>query len=428
MSHADFLTTRFARLLAALSGDGPATRASLGPLTLSSHFQPIYSLSHGRVVGHEALMRACEPGGAAVSPLAVFASCDTPVQTAWCDSLTRMMHMANFARDMPAEQWLFLNINPVVFDEIAAGELAETTRNALGYYGLRAEQIVVEVLENAIGDNRRLEEAVDLVRAQGFLVALDDFGAGHSNFDRVWRLRPDIVKLDRSLVSRAATDRRSQRMIAQMVSLLHECGALVLMEGVETEHEALIAVDSDVDMVQGYFFARPSPALVQGRQAPPVLANLYERLEGHRQQQRQARRELLAPYINAMGYAAYLLGAQRQMDEACASFLDLPLADICYQLDAEGRQIGQVAWSRRAVQALSPAYAPLRDADGAVWSRRPYFKRAIEAPGKVQVTRPYRTLQGGHLCITVSAAVVWQQDGRSETRVLCGDFIVEEQA
>jgi EAL domain-containing protein (putative c-di-GMP-specific phosphodiesterase class I) len=93
---------------------------------------------------------------------------------------------------------------------------------------------VIEILEQSVKDALQLGEAVQFFRNQGYLIALDDFGAGHSNFDRVWNLQPDIVKLDRSMIMRAGHNMRIRRMMPVMVSLLHEVGSLVLMEGVET--------------------------------------------------------------------------------------------------------------------------------------------------------------------------------------------------
>lgn len=53
------------------------------------------------------------------------------------------------------------------------------------------------VLESHVDDLQHLQEAIDAYRSRGFRVAIDDFGCQHSNFDRLWRLTPDIVKLAR---------------------------------------------------------------------------------------------------------------------------------------------------------------------------------------------------------------------------------------
>ena len=259
-----------------------------------------------------------------------------------------------------------------------------------------------------------------LVRSHGCLIAIDDFGAGYSNFDRVWRLQPDIVKLDRSLIVRAARERRAHRVVSQMGSLLHECGAMVLMEGVDTLDEALLAMESDADMVQGYFFGRPQPALIGTSQLPASIMQLYAGMGERRQNQRLAHRNWIAPYRNAIGNAGVLLSAGRSMEESCRAFLSLDNAEMCFVLDAEGYQIGRPLWGAGNVSDAS--FLPLRESAGACWARRPYFRRAIENVGKVQVTRPYRSLQGNHTCVTASYAYFHAEGDRKVLRVVCGDL------
>lgn len=418
---ADVNRQRLQRLLACLTpGDAPGrTIGLLQGLRLSSHFQPIYSLSHMRVVGHEALLRAHDAQGRFVPPLQVFDSCTSERALAWCDSLSRLMHLANFTAVQPASQWLFLNAHPGVFQRLASYDGKAYMESIYQHFRMAPEQMVIEVLESEFTDNDAFEAALGIVRAQGCLIAIDDFGAGHSNFDRVWRIQPDIVKLDRSLVTRAARDRRAARVVSQMVSLLHECGTMVLMEGVETLDEALVALESDADMVQGYYFGRPQAQLMPTGHVPPELSGLYAGLGQRRDAQRRDQRNRLAPYRNAIGNAGVLLSAGRSMEEACHGFLELPGAELCYLLDAEGYQVGPTLY----LKPPQEAYAPLRNSNGACWSRRPYFRRAMDAAGKVQVTRPYRTLHGNHRCVTASVAYPYvTPDGQRTLRVIGGDI------
>jgi EAL domain-containing protein (putative c-di-GMP-specific phosphodiesterase class I) len=421
-------TDRLAQLLAHMSLSGDVFTGRHGDLALFSHFQPIYSLSHARVVGHEALLRARDADGQFISPLDVFKACGNTEELNWCDSLSRAVHLANFVAVRPQAQWLFLNVHPNTSQLLFRNEGQAYVSAVLNHFQLAGEKIVLEVLESAVDDIDDLETALATVRRHGCLIAIDDFGAGHSNFDRVWKLRPDIVKLDRSLVVKGARDRRSRRIVLQMVSLLHECGAMVLLEGVETEEEALLAMESDADMAQGYFFARPQVALQAPGHSPEALRHLYGALEAYRGAQHDARREFLAPYRNAIGHAGVMLSAGRRTEEACAAFMALPSTEVCYVLDAQGMQIGEGVWSLTRPHHARLAYEPMQDSEGACWSRRPYFRRAIESFGKVQVTRPYRTLHGNHTCVTLSYA--FHAPGAPgldrDVMVVCGDLIWDE--
>lgn len=416
------------RVLAAraVGGDGALLGQHAG-WALASHFQPIFGLSHGRVVGHEALLRPTDPQGAAVAPPLFFdVGPDIDDEAAfsellWRDRLVRSLHMANYRRHAPQQQWLFLNLHPQVFLRAPQCDGDGFERKLLEHHGLRGPQVVIEVLEDAVRDDADFAAAVALARERGCLIALDDFGAGHSNFDRVWRLRPEIVKLDRSLVARAALEPGARRVVVQMVSLLHECGALVLMEGVETEAEAMVALEADADMVQGWYFARPQAQPVPDGHARDRLAALWNGFGERWRDEQAVYRERISPYVNAVGYASALLAGGRSLDEAARSFLDLPGAEVCYLLGADGRQLGANQWAAAPGAAVQEAFEPFRDTRGARWGRRPYFRRAIAQVGKVQVTRPYRTLHGAHLCVTVSAAFRAPASAGGDLQVVCGD-------
>lgn len=385
---------------------------------LASHFQPILSLSHQRVVGHEALLRGTGEGGQPISPLALFSALDEEGQRR-LDRRAVALHLRSFAAQREAgalHHWLFLNLRPATFLEIMA-EPSEMLLQRLAGMGCEASDLVVEVTEDSVGGLAALEAASREVRAIGCLLALDDFGAGHSNFDRVWRLEPDIVKLDRSLVQRAAREPRAARIVAQMVSLLHECGALVLMEGIETEDEAQLSLDCDVDLVQGYFFGRPQAAMARDGHAGPQLSGLWERFQRRQGTAMQSEHRQLAPYMAAIAAAARDLQQGMPLGRACEAFLRLPRAQLCYELDEGGLQFGDSVLAVGRLAADRRRFAPLHDAAQACWARRPYFLRALETPGTVQVTRPYLSMQGTGLCFTLSIAV---RRGEAVV-VLCGD-------
>jgi EAL domain-containing protein (putative c-di-GMP-specific phosphodiesterase class I) len=395
--------------------------AQHGPYRLGTHFQPIYSLSHHRAVGHEALLRAHDAQGQLVPPPVVLAAAGSPGELVHLDRLCRLVHVGNFTQAARGDQWLFLNIHPAVFVQgpgLGAGRYMELL---LERFGLAPQQIVLEVTEDMVGRDQDFERAVAEARALGCLLALDDFGAGHSNFDRVWRIQPEIVKLDRSLVRRAATEPRIGRIATQMVSLLHACGAMVLMEGIETPEEAYLALQADVDFVQGYLFARPSPAL-QAPDAPqPQIDAVWARFDAQYDADKRAERERVAPYANAIGQAATLLQAGLPLEACCREFLGLPGAELCYLIDEDGLQLEHNVTAPRFEALRSPQFAPLRDSRGARWARRPYFRRALDNFGRVQVTRPYLTVHGAHLCVTVSVSLRW----KGQLVVLGGDIAWE---
>ena len=384
--------------------------------TLNSYVQPIYGLSAQRPVGYEALLRPVDSAGKVLSPLTLLNNCSEE-QRLHLDRTCHFLHLSNFPLQKNQDCWLFLNMTPEAFLQARKARANDSFGAVLEKLNFPPHQLVIEVLEEAVQSNAEFESAVAYFRELGCLIALDDFGAGSSNFDRVWKIRPKIVKLDRNLIAQAAQEKQIRRLLPQIVSLLHEAGAMVLAEGIETEEEAYIALDSDVDFAQGYLLGRPQPFLAERGKAEALISQLWGKFGTRTQHEREQHKQALAPYLNAIGYASVLLSAGRSMQEACASFLELELSDFSYLLDQQGRQIGLNLWSPLAAPKIDPRLAPLADTRGSRWSRRPYFRRAIENMGKPQVTRPYLSISSASLCVTVSSS--FKLHGK--THVICGD-------
>lgn len=394
-----------------------------GSHRLTSAFQPIYSFPHRRPVGYEALVRVEDERGRPIPPVAAFEGVGNFDEQVWLDRLCRLLHVHNFVSQRQADCWLFLNIHPAVFVH-AAMQVRMLARavEVVHDLGLPTHRLVFEVTEDVMARDDSFEDAVEAARATGCLLALDDFGVGHSNFDRIWRIRPEIVKLDRSLLKRTRGSRKMARVLAQMVALLHECGALVLLEGIETPEDAQMAMDADVDLVQGFAFGHPAPQLRDEQGVSPELEGVWSLFNDRQAQLRRDHLDRLTPFRTAIALALQPLQQGRPLAEACAVFLKLAGAQMCVLLDEDGREIGPRAVPADTPIDLDPRFLPMERAGDARWARRPYFRRAVEAVGEVQVTRPYLSLHGARMCVTVSVA--YWQDGR--LRVLCGDLDWDE--
>lgn len=388
--------------------------AQHGDLTLTSVFQPVFSLSHMRAIGYEGLLRAHDALDRPVSPLDVFGDAARIGEALQVDRLAQGLHLENFNLLGAEREWLFLNVHPGTLIEPyhAAALLANLRR-----LGLPPRRIVLEVLEEQATDLDQLAQAVAAFRERGFLVALDDFGAGHVDIGRVWQLNPDIVKLDRIMLLHAAHRADMAATLPALVALLHEAGKLVLIEGVETEQEAQLALSCNADFVQGFFFARPGPGLADAALAQSVIAEATERYRSQTEQRERGTASRLAPYLRAFERAAERLGAGEPLEEVCWNFLGLDHAARCFLLDANGRQAGRNVVLRVDRAQHDARFLPLDDAQGANWLRRPYFRAALTVPGRVHVTAPYLSINEALPCVTLSMAV----HVGDRLCVLCGD-------
>jgi EAL domain-containing protein (putative c-di-GMP-specific phosphodiesterase class I) len=91
----------------------------------------------------------------------------------------------------------------------------------------------------------------------GYRLALDDLGAGYAGLTSLAQLRPEVVKLDMSLVRDIDKNATKQKLVGSMARLSREMGMLVVVEGIETIGERKAVVGLGCDLLQGYLFAKP---------------------------------------------------------------------------------------------------------------------------------------------------------------------------
>lgn len=245
-----------------------------GGLRLSSHFQAIFGAAERRPIGYEALIRATRGDGLAVEPAQLLRSVPEGAERANLDRQCRRVQVEKFIRLGDARSRLFLNLDPQV--AVEGPRFAGFFSEVLETHGLPAERVAIELTESSLPSEERLAVAMDYYRDLGCLIVVDDFGAGHSNFERVWRLKPDIVKIDREMTRRLSTNTVARRMLGGIVSVLHDAGAMVCVEGIETEDQALCAIDAGADQLQGYYFARPAETLVDEAACRDVFDHLRD--------------------------------------------------------------------------------------------------------------------------------------------------------
>jgi len=389
---------------------------------LFSLFQPIYSFAHKRLVGCEGLTRCVDASGRLIPPGRLFGSVQSIEQTMFLDRLMRALHVANYSTRKRDNSWLFLNVSPVVVingsrqQQPFFGEL-------LKKYDFPPHRVVIEIMETAIPDEDALESTVSHYQELGCMVAIDDFGAGHSNFERIWRLKPDIVKLDRLMIQRAAMDPTIHRSLGMIVALVHEMGGLVLAEGIETEHQAVMAINADIDLAQGFLFSESfNPADSQ-----PDRVELFERIHDLMIQQNideegEFRRSVRA-YVDAFNRTANMLAAGLNIYTATQEMAEMDRVLRFYLLNEFGTQIGENITPQQRSSQRDLRLAPLFDTQGANWAHRPYFRRALAYPNDIQVSRPYLSLIDAKMCLTLTRVVQMKH----ERAVLCCDLEWQEE-
>lgn len=164
---------------------------------------------------------------------------------------------------LPPKIYLSLNVSPKTVLSAGLRKLVE---------GSEPSRVVVEVTEHApIANYKRLNAAVDNLRALGVRFAVDDAGAGFASLRHILRLEPDFIKLDRTLIDGIQTDRSRQALAAGLISFAERIDATIIAEGIEKLAELNMLASLGVGHGQGFFLARPGP-LPLSATATPLLA------------------------------------------------------------------------------------------------------------------------------------------------------------
>ncbi len=218
--------------------------------------QPIVSLRTGGVIGYEALTRPLAP-----SPLdqpSEFLAAASRVGLAEkVDRLWRQASIEQLGPLLPAGAALFLNVAPSVLlgKTLRASALSALVRT----YGISPDRVVIELTEEeSVADFATLRLAFGSFRSEGFMVAIDDVGAGPSTLQAIAELRPNFIKLDRWLATDIAFDGARRAIVESMVQVAHRTRASVIAEGVESPEQLRALVSLGVDSAQGYLLGRPA--------------------------------------------------------------------------------------------------------------------------------------------------------------------------
>jgi EAL domain-containing protein (putative c-di-GMP-specific phosphodiesterase class I) len=120
---------------------------------------------------------------------------------------------------------------------------------------LRREQIVMELVELDASDENCLYKATKELSDNGYMLAIDDYGVDASTVERMKSVRPNIIKIDRSLLLRYESG--DFTCLMEALSLAKDIRSKTAMEGIETEHQLNLMKKLGFDMYQGYLLAMP---------------------------------------------------------------------------------------------------------------------------------------------------------------------------
>ena len=252
-------------------------RKAIDSRELQLHLQPKGSLSDGRLVGAEALLRWPHPKRGMVPPgeflplaqeCGIMRSIDQLVLGLALEAIRELQ-----AHGVPVPVSINLSVDSLT-DRCLLDRIDEALRRA----GVPPQLLEIEIPEGALMHN--VETATTVLAgldAMGIRISIDDFGTGYSSFAYLARFPVHAMKIDRSFVADMTTNPANQKIVRSLVRLAHSLQIHVVAEGAETEPQIEMLAKLKCDQVQGYGYARPMPlgrflAFAKARLAHPTLS------------------------------------------------------------------------------------------------------------------------------------------------------------
>ncbi|ABD87293.1 putative bifunctional diguanylate cyclase/phosphodiesterase [Rhodopseudomonas palustris] len=229
---------------------------------LSVHYQPQIELSSDRVAGFEALMRWSHPTLGSISPAEFIPLAESSHLI--CDLGLWILREAA----TQAKRWLDAGEPPRdIAVNVSAAQIWHTdfvsdVVRVLEDTGLPPHLLCLELTESLLADHAegRVRNVLMQLKRLGVTLALDDFGTGYSSLGYLTQLPFDKLKIDRVFIDGIAGSERSRKLLQGVIALGRGLGMTLVMEGVERAEEVDILLEFDCDVVQGFFFARPTVA------------------------------------------------------------------------------------------------------------------------------------------------------------------------
>jgi EAL domain-containing protein (putative c-di-GMP-specific phosphodiesterase class I) len=383
---------------------------------LFPHFQPIVSVANGKIIGYEALARQLDSTHKVISAGALFSSPELDAkQRTELDRQVRWQALQKFA-ELDSNTYLAINISAAWIDNIRQLNALPTLK-MLDELNIDRQRIIVEITEDH-ADLNKLKEIVKRYRKQGLRVALDDFGAGASQLQRVMAIHPDIIKIDMRLFKQATKGGIASEIVNLLTRLGKRTGCQIICEGVETDEEFLFGLNCGAQFMQGYLFSA-----AQAEFKPP---HIYE------QHITSLRNKFLKITLAKLQSKVTDINNTKQLIYRLAEALqnDFNLNELASWNFSQSNVIRFYLCDNQGYQ-MSPDFSFTEEKwftdprkIGFNWSWRPYFFQllALEASGdkdRIVTSERYRDFGSELLCKTLSLRL-------DPDRILLVDIIAAE--
>ena len=227
-------------------------KIALENYNIVSYFQPIINNKTQEIEKYESLVRLIDEDGKVLAPKHFL---DISKKGNYYNKITMRVLENSFKILNRINTKLSINISSADIEK-------EETRNKIfeliSTYSKDSNRIIFELLEDEnVKDFQVIKDFIRKVKKQGVQIAIDDFGAGYSNFERLFDFEPDILKIDGSLIRNIVTNAYSRNIVETIVAFAKKQKIETIAEYVESKEIFDVLNAIGVDYSQGYYFGKP---------------------------------------------------------------------------------------------------------------------------------------------------------------------------
>lgn len=227
---------------------------------LKVFYQPQYDAITNKLVGAEALVRWVKPDGTMIMPGSFIPQLEEGNRILQLDWY--MLREVCIFLKQQQEKMLHSVPVSVNFSRMHIYEADFVTRlcSIVDQHAVSRKMIEVEITESALVDqSEKIAEWISAIRSAGFRVAIDDFGSGLSSLSFVKDISVDVLKIDKSLLSRNCEDEKERIVLESIFNFAHRLKLTTVAEGVETREQLGFLRTCSCKVIQGFLFAKPMP-------------------------------------------------------------------------------------------------------------------------------------------------------------------------
>lgn len=397
-------------------------RSLLGSGGVITLFQPIVSVKNRSVLGFEALSRGIGRNDL-IPPAVLFKMARSNGTSLEFDRLCREKAIETFSEFYRNNREFILSIN-IDSSVLTEGRGSNHLFNLIDKYKVEPSSIIIEILESEIKEVDILYEFVERYKKYKFLIAIDDIGAGFSNFERVIALRPDVIKIDRFLIDGVGENFYKQEIVKSIVSMTHGIGSVTIAEGIESEDDAVTCLEFGVDYLQGFLFSVPVGIESISGAASGEIELVADKFRNKMLSRIKAKRVKSIRYeLMIEDIISQLTGLEPSSfnGQLVTIVMQYRIIECIYILNEKGIQVSDTVFRKDISMNENKLFRP--DPAGTNQSYKNYFFNLMSGLNKF-TSNPYISKASGKLCTTISTVF---QTETGIHYVLCCDIIEDFQ-